>query len=163
MHEPVKHTDDSQRRYEDSHIRPGQLFVFAAGVVGLVLAGVIVSAMVFRFFVRHTPMGPPATPFDDVRDLPPGVRLQTAAPLDLKSYRENQDKILAGYGWVDPHADVVRIPIDRAMELMLQKGYPARETSAPKGQTKGQVETPGEPSPPGNVMSAPTPNDGEAN
>jgi hypothetical protein len=117
---------EPSRRYEDSNVSVKQLFAFAMGIVALVLVGVVVSAFTFRFFVRHTSMGPTASPFDDVRDLPPGLRLQTAAPLDLKRYRDDQDKILAGYGWVDPTARVVRIPVERAMELMLQKGYPVR-------------------------------------
>ncbi len=30
------------------------------------------------------------------------------------------------YGWVDQPAGVVRIPIDRAMELLAQRGLPTR-------------------------------------
>ena len=159
MHEPVEASENSRRAYESSEVSVRQLFAFAVGVVALVVAGVLGSALVFRFFVRHTSMGPSASPFEDVRTMPPGPRLATAAPVDLKSYRANQDKILAGYGWVDPHAGVVRIPIERAMDLMLQKGYPGRGAAAPKGS----VNTPGEPSPPGSVLAAPTPVDGEAN
>ena len=35
-------------------------------------------------------------------------------------------RLLNSYGWVDPKAGVVRIPIDRAMDLLLQKGLPVR-------------------------------------
>jgi len=120
---------EQSRRYEDSNVSVKQLFAFAMGIVALIMVGVLSSAFTFRFFVRHTPMGPSASPFEDVRDLPPGLRLQTAAPLDLKRYRDDQDKVLAGYGWVDPHAGVVRIPVERAMEILLQKGYPVRGNS----------------------------------
>jgi hypothetical protein len=80
-------------------------------------------------------MGPPASPFEkeDARDMPPGLRLQTDAPTDLDQYRKTQDKILAGYGWVDPKAGVVRIPVQRAMDLLLEKGYPSRG-SAPSAE-----------------------------
>lgn len=132
MSEHLKGPEQS-RRYEDSNVSVKQLFAFAMGIVAMVLVGVAVSAVTFRFFVRHTSMGPSASPFEDVRDLPPGLRLQTDAPADLKSYRAGQDKILAGYGWVDPHAGVVRIPVERAMELLLQKGYPVRGSSPAAG------------------------------
>ncbi len=33
---------------------------------------------------------------------------------------------LTSYGWVDKEGGIARIPIDRAMEVMLQKGFPAR-------------------------------------
>ncbi len=156
MSEPVK-GPETPRRYESSEVSVKQLFGFAAGVVVLVLLGVLGSVLVFHVFKEHTPMGPPASPFDDARKLPPDVRLQTAAPIDLQHYRDEQDKILNEYRWVDPKAGVVRIPVDRAMELLLQKGYPVRNGSA----SKGPMNTPGEPSPPGRPLTAPTPQDGE--
>jgi hypothetical protein len=113
--------------------------------VGLVLFGVLASALVFHFFVQHTPMGPPASPFEGVRTMPPDLRLQTAAPLDLKQYRADQEKILGGYGWVDPKAGVVRIPVERAMDLLLQKGYPVRSSSPREG---GGAKTPRPAAPP---------------
>ncbi len=38
---------------------------------------------------------------------------------------------LHSYGWVDQKAGVVRIPIDRAMLLLLQRGLPARKDLPP--------------------------------
>jgi hypothetical protein len=129
MHEPQKGSEHPRRGYEASDVSTGRLFAFAAGVAGLVVLGVLGSALVFHFFVRHQPLGPPATPFEDVRQLPPEPRLQTTAPQDLKRYRAEQDKILGSYGWVDTQAGIVRIPIDRAMDLLLEKGYPVRGSS----------------------------------
>jgi hypothetical protein len=37
-----------------------------------------------------------------------------------------EEKTLHSYGWVDQRAGVVRIPIDRAMELVAQRGLPTR-------------------------------------
>lgn len=126
MSEPFKGPEHPQRGYEDSKVPVGKLFAFAAGVVGLVVLGVLGSAAVFHFFVRHQPLGPPASPFEDVRTIPAAPRLQVEAPVDLKRYRADQNKILEEYGWVDAPADVVRIPVDRAMDILLQKGYPVR-------------------------------------
>jgi len=130
MDEHAKGNARSERRYEDSDVSLGRLFAFAAGVVGLVIFGVISSAVVFKFFVRHQPLGPPASPFENVRELPPEPRLQTEAPQDLQRYHADQDKILESYGWVDQKANVVRIPVDRAMDILLQKGYPVRGSTA---------------------------------
>ena len=102
MSEPVKRPEHLGRGYEDSDVSVGRLFAFAAGVVGLIVLGVLGSAAVFHFFVSHQPLGPPASPFENVRTMPPEPRLQTTAPLDLKRYRSDQDKILQQYGWVDP-------------------------------------------------------------
>ena len=86
--------------------------------------------------------------------MPPDLRLQTTAPLDLKRYRDDQKKILAGYGWVDSQAGIVRIPVDRAMDLLLQKGYPVRGGSPAEG---GQAKTPRSAAPPAKHQAAPTP------
>ncbi|MFZ0960031.1 MAG: hypothetical protein WAO35_03940 [Terriglobia bacterium] len=154
MSEPIKGPEHPRRAYEDSDVSVGRLFLFAAGVVGLVVFGVLVSAAVFHFFVQHQSLGPPASPFEDVRTLPPEPRLQTAAPLDLKRYRADQEKLLQGYGWVDSQAGIVRIPVDRAMDLMLQKGYPVRDSSPAKG---GEAKAPRSAAPPAKQQAALTP------
>ena len=45
---------------------------------------------------------------------------------ELRELRAAEDAVLDSYGWVDRRAGIVRIPIDRAMELMAQRGLPAR-------------------------------------
>jgi hypothetical protein len=54
--------------------------------------------------------------------LPPAPRLQTRPREDLKALRAEEDTYLSSYGWIDRNAGVVRIPIDRAMQLLLQSG-----------------------------------------
>lgn len=39
---------------------------------------------------------------------------------------EAQNAKLNGYGWVDRSSGIVHIPIDRAMDLIVQRGLPAR-------------------------------------
>jgi hypothetical protein len=63
----------------------------------------------------------------DQQRLPPEPRLQTNPRGDLRELRDQEDKVLNGYSWVDKSAGVVRIPIDRAMELTIQRGLPARK------------------------------------
>ena len=138
MSEVVKGPEHHGRGYEDSDVSVGRLLAFAVGVVALVVLGVLGSAAVFHFFVRHQPLGPPASPFEDVRPMPPEPRLQTTAPLDLKRFRDDQEKVLQSYGWVDSQAGIVRIPVERAVDLLLQKGYPVRGSS-PAESGKGKM------------------------
>ena len=49
---------------------------------------------------------------------PPAPRLQTEPRSDLETMRAGEDATLHGYGWVDRGAGRVRIPIERAMELV---------------------------------------------
>ena len=39
--------------------------------------------------------------------------------------------MLGSYGWVDSDGGVVRMPIDRAVELVLERGLPVREQPVP--------------------------------
>jgi len=142
MSEPVKGSGQAGRGYEDSDVSVGRLVAFAAGVVGLVVLGVLGSAVVFRFFVSHQPLGPPASPFENVRTVPPEPRLQTTAPLDLKRYRDDQEKVLNSYGWVDPQSGIVRIPVEHAMDLLLQKGFPVHNNSPVEGGAANEPGTP---------------------
>jgi len=99
---------------------------------------------VFSYFVGHQGLGPPASPFEDVRTLPSGPRLQVTAPQDLKRYQGAQAEILNSYGWVDQKAGIVRIPVERAMDILLQKGLPVRGVASPNpGKPKASGERPG--------------------
>ena len=58
---------------------------------------------------------------------------------NLKTLREEADKALTTYGWVDKNKGVARIPIERAMELTVadlgkQKPAPAGPIATPEAQ-----------------------------
>ncbi|HEX6288781.1 MAG TPA: hypothetical protein VFZ66_06295 [Herpetosiphonaceae bacterium] len=56
-----------------------------------------------------------------------GPRLQVDPSQDLQQATAAEHELLTTYGWVDRATGVVRIPIDRALEMMAQPGrIPAR-------------------------------------
>ena len=118
--------ENSAKGHETLDANVRSLVWWGIGVFALIAACVIVSAVVFRYFVIHQTLGPPASPFENVRALPPRPVLQVVPARDLQQYLEQQHAILNSYGWVDQKAGVARIPIDRAMDLLLQKGLPVR-------------------------------------
>lgn len=124
--------EQPRRGHETSDANIRDLIIFGVGLCCLVIAGLLVSGGVFHYFVGHQGLGPPASPFENLRMLPPEPRLQVTAPKDLKQYKAAQDEILNNYGWVDPKASIVKIPIDRAMDILLQKGLPVRGTTPAK-------------------------------
>ena len=71
------------------------------------------------------------------RPLPPRPRLQTYPFDDIKALRKEESKVLDHYAWVDQNAGVVRIPIERAIEVLAEKGLPYRQTglAGEAGQT----------------------------
>jgi hypothetical protein len=61
---------------------------------------------------------------------PPAPNLQNQPFKDIFSLREGENKKLTAYGWVDKEGGVTHIPIDRAMEVMLQRGFASRPNGA---------------------------------
>jgi hypothetical protein len=118
----------SRERYEkrDANIR-GLICFAALLLVSLVLI-LLFSKWMFGYFAETQPLGPPTTPFENVRTLPSGPRLQVKPRHDLDEYRQSQSASLDSYGWVDRQNGVVRIPIDRAMDLLLERGLPTRSS-----------------------------------
>lgn len=113
--------------------------VLAGAFVGLLIFGLIVGYGMFRFLAPPESVSPPPALVQTGRTLPPAPRLQVNAPRDLADYLKQQQQTLNTYGWVDQKAGVVRIPIDHAMDLLLEKGLPVRAESvggAPASQTK---------------------------
>jgi hypothetical protein len=58
--------------------------------------------------------------------LPPAPRLQQFPANEIYDFRVAEQRKLESYGWVDRNAGVVRIPIDEAMRLVVERGLPAR-------------------------------------
>jgi hypothetical protein len=61
--------------------------------------------------------------------IPSGPLLQVKPHQELETYCSAQQQNVTTYAWVDQPSGVVRIPVDRAMELILAKGLPARTAS----------------------------------
>ncbi|MEP6662852.1 MAG: hypothetical protein ABJC04_04210 [Verrucomicrobiota bacterium] len=58
--------------------------------------------------------------------------LQIDPAQDLEKLRREDATMLNSYGWVDRSNGIVRIPIERAMDLIAQRGLPTRTNFAEK-------------------------------
>ena len=132
--------EEPPRGHETSDANTRNLIIAGVILCCLVIAGLLVSGVVFHYFVGHQGLGPPASPFENVRMLPPEPRLQVSAPKDLKQYKAAQEEILNSYGWVDQNVGIVRIPIGRAMDILAQKSLPLRGAIPAKGGARKTPE-----------------------
>ncbi len=64
----------------------------------------------------------------------PAPRLQTQPFKDVYMLNQDAGARLHSYGWADEANGIVHIPIERAMELTLQRGLPASADDTPRGQ-----------------------------
>jgi hypothetical protein len=72
---------------------------------------------------RHVAPGYPQSTF-------PSPKLEEDERGQLNGIRMNEEKTLYSYGWVDEKSGTVRIPIERAMDLIVQRGLPVRPQGA---------------------------------
>ena len=60
----------------------------------------------------------------------PAPQLEIDERGQLDKIRTDEEQTLSSYDWVDQKAGTVRIPIDRAMDLIAQRGLPVRAQAA---------------------------------
>jgi hypothetical protein len=125
-HTHVEHPD-VQREPRDVNIRA--IILIGIGIIALAAILHIMLWLLFEVLAdRHVGLHLPPPPLEvpPRGPLPPRPRLQSSPSADLRDMRAEEDAILHSYGWVDEQAGVVRIPIERAMELLAERGLPVR-------------------------------------
>jgi hypothetical protein len=113
--------------YELSDLKAKNIALFAAALAITIALVLLVSYWLFEFAaVQQAEKQPPPSPLASTREPTPEPRLQVHAPKELQEMRAAEDALLKNYGWIDQKAGIVRIPVDRAIELLAKKGLPAR-------------------------------------
>jgi hypothetical protein len=107
---------------------------FAIWLMAAALATHFLMWGMFEWFVKNRNDTAPVAEFplaaQQERRLPAGPRLQAIPANEIFEFRQRENNELSGYGWVDRNAGTVRIPIEQAKELLLQRGLPSRPAPA---------------------------------
>lgn len=120
----VKPSGGSGAGHELSDLSPRAIAIFGIALAATVIACLILAAWIFGFFAaREAKLDVPPSPLAK-QAVPAEPRLQVFAPKDLEAMRAAEEKILNSYDWVDRQAETVRIPIDRAIQLLAERGLP---------------------------------------
>jgi hypothetical protein len=132
-------TEHARRGHEerDVQLRP----IVISGMSLALLAGLSLLAMwlLFDYFAaRRARLEVVPSPVFEARQLPPEPRLQISPQQDMRQMRAAEMAALHSYGWVDRQAGIVRIPIERAIELLAERGLPTRLESQGMGEKGAQ-------------------------
>jgi hypothetical protein len=110
--------DETAFDYERTDIESTDIAWLAAGLALFVIATPLLMPLVFPQSMRHlTPSAPPALSAN-------APRLEITPKDNLQNFNRSEAESMNGYAWSDRSHNTVRIPIRRAMELLVQRGLP---------------------------------------
>jgi hypothetical protein len=115
-------TDEPTYEHSDLPVRR-LLGIVLASVVAIAAVALLIDRMLVLFDMMSAP--PAATPMEQVELRPPQPRLEARPVETLNAVEEREARLLEHYGWVDRDAGIARIPVERAMEILAERGWPA--------------------------------------
>ena len=119
--------------HELSDIQPKNIAMFGAALAAIIAAVAVAAYGLFSFFnTSITTTRPAPSPLSYSREPTAAPRLSLRPGDELSAMRAEENKILASYDWVDRDHGVVRIPIERAIEILADRGLPVRTEKSDK-------------------------------
>jgi hypothetical protein len=134
-HAHGSHDDLERGHHQEDALDFGAVIKTGVGLTVVTLACYLIVLGVYAGLERfNADTGPRRYPLAAGQEdrLPPEPRLQTNPKQDLRDLRAFEADTLDHYSWVDRNGGVVRIPIENAMKLTLERGLASR-ASAPAG------------------------------
>jgi hypothetical protein len=131
------HVSDAPKGHEQSDVTLRPLLQVAGILVAITVIVHVALWVAMRSFERDERRAdPPPSPVADARPAPPEPRLQPtieAHPTlpfeDVIAMRRSDREVLESYGWVDRQRGIARIPIDRAIEQVVEESRRAAPTT----------------------------------
>ena len=119
--------------YETRDVNIRALAWFAGGITsGTAIVLVALWLLLNSLEQQARRSDPPVSPLAAPQSLPPAPRLQETPVPDYQQLRAQQEQTLHSYGWVNEQTGTVRIPIERAIELLVEQ--PQRAVPPPLDQ-----------------------------
>jgi hypothetical protein len=125
--------------YETSDLSPRAIALFG---LGLALTVIVVMLITYGLWVlfRDSEARRAAwlSPLSSMPDPITAPRLEIEPGRELKALRREEEARLNSYGWVDREKGLAHIPIDRAIEILAEKGLPTRPSKARPQQDRAK-------------------------
>jgi hypothetical protein len=112
------------------------LVLFVVGLVALLLAsGLLMYLLSAGLREARVAADPPLPKLPEARQsyTIEGPLLQAAPPADMAAWRAQEEEVLNRWGWTDEANEVATVPIERAMELLVEQRATPPVTSDAEG------------------------------
>ena len=117
-----------RKAYESSEVRIRPLIAAGLLLAVIVTISTLLMSGMFNFFAtRNAAQHPASSPMADSRKPPPGPLLQPDPSNELADARAYEEALIGRYTWVERDSGIVRIPVKKAMELLVKRGLPVRK------------------------------------
>ena len=149
MSDDIKHENAAGHgSFERQDLTPRGIFYFLGTLIAVTILCLFALDGLFHFLDQREKASQPAVnPLltnvpEDTRRIPgtpdkdledeylkkafPAPRLENDESKNFNEGRLAEEKTLYSYGWADQQAGTVHIPIERAMDLLVQRGLPVR-------------------------------------
>ena len=109
--------------HEQSEVDVRLIVVSLAFLAVFTLIICVLVVGIFRYF--HSYYGTDEAVRLSQPVIPPAPRIEVAPYEEYQRMKVREDHILNTYAWVDKSSGTVRVPIDRAIDLLAAKGLPS--------------------------------------
>jgi len=132
MNAPTRKRERPRQEHRDLSVR---------GVV-LVALGVLATVLLVAGIGRLlTGVSGPARPGPTETSIARPKWLASDPARERAAFESEQRERLNSYGWVDREKNLVRVPVDRAMEMIAKQGLPSRNQTPRPAKKAGGVPT----------------------
>lgn len=124
MHEPEPTQDILEDLgYEKRDLSLPAVAKWTVAFFAVMVIGMAISLLITWGLAANSPDAR-TRPIGAIRQLPPAPQLQANPKMDYDTYMASEKAQMTSYGWVDRKAGLARIPIDRAVDLVAERGIP---------------------------------------
>lgn len=132
--EPTALEEARRAGHEPTDVSAGSMVRWGIGLLVLMFGSMLAMLVLYIAFGAPFRAKPVVT---QENRLEPWPRLQSNPLKDIAEFEREQTELETGYAWVDPTQGRVRIPLDRAMDIVATRGLP--KWPAPR-TPKGDVQ-----------------------
>ncbi|MBZ5592494.1 MAG: hypothetical protein LAP39_09675 [Acidobacteriia bacterium] len=138
MKHPIEPDNNPTVAHEHTDADSRAITQFGIALTFFLIVSQLVLWWVFSSFSkREQKLSPPVPAIvkAEAPHEPPEPRLQANPQLDMRKMLEEENEALTHYGWVDPDRGIVRLPIERALDILAKKGLPQFKAEGAKPKT----------------------------